>query len=690
MDEDHLDFLLASNAFEIYNDHQTPEYVLSQITSIAGSTIQSPIPGITKQEGNDTCNGSGPSPIPGITKREGNDPSSDKGEECGLGLLLPGITKRDGNDPISPANISEYGSDAWKTPASSCYSMMHPEGIPYTPGTDRILEFAPCPETEEKENGVEINTIVSPSDDPPVVAKGDLTSASNTAIVSQSDDLPVVGESEVTSVSNTGGPDPIASSCPTTPIEPTHAKKNVFHRRPSQELSSNPIQPTPPVVSQPSTRRPSREKQNLKPSLERVEQKKEQLSTLSLQSPEASPRRSPEESPRSECLRIDLHHITKHYKLQLEKSIGPDIAKFWDQLYCAHCRDSGLKYMEKEKRSFRTSLLKQNDTKILDLSNLDIGSKTLRVLGFHILKSTEIEELNLINNVIRDDTIKDLKILLEKLPELKILKISCNLITQDGMKNLTCILNDNENIQSLILGSIRGERKNMVRDKGLSLLTAHINLPNLQILSLADIGLTHESWQSLRLLLELSGLQKLNISRNKLKNEGVMRFFSHCIKKLIFLDISQTQCSGNGIGYCLQDVCPEDIRLKTLIMGGNLIAGRGFCKFIAPTIVGRLQYLKCNSCQFKNPELQVLLNELKKSSQHNIHKIDLSNNLFNDDEAATLLSELIRDIPSLKHLNASYNELGESGILIIADVLGDPQKTPSLQELIIDGIKLNT
>ncbi|XP_051547624.1 NACHT, LRR and PYD domains-containing protein 3 [Myxocyprinus asiaticus] len=347
-----------------------------------------------------------------------------------------------------------------------------------------------------------------------------------------------------------------------------------------------------------------------------------------------------------------------------------------------------------------------------DLMGCNLTEKSCSALASVLSSnSSSLRELDLRNNDLQDSGLKLLSAGL-KSPHctLEILRFAACRFTGQCCESLSSALQSSKSLRELDLSN------NDLQDSGVKLLSDALKSPHctLEILRFADCRFTGQCCESLSSVLQSSNsLRELDLNNNDLQDSGV---------KLLSTGLKSPQCTLEILRFAacrLTGQCCESLSsalqssksLRELDLSNNDLWDSGvklLCDALKSPLC-TLEILRIAACRFTGQCCESLSSVLQ--SSNSLRELDLSNNDLQD-SGVKLLSDVLKSPhctlemlrlsgcmvteegccsvasalssnPShLRELDLSYNHPGESGVKLLSERLNDPNCT--LDKLNVD------
>ncbi|XP_061582019.1 NACHT, LRR and PYD domains-containing protein 12-like [Cololabis saira] len=282
----------------------------------------------------------------------------------------------------------------------------------------------------------------------------------------------------------------------------------------------------------------------------------------------------------------------------------------------------------------------------------------------------------------------------------KALLSDCKL-TDRCCKCIASVLGSSSGLEELDLSG------NPLYDSGMKILSDGLRSPNckLQTLSLRQCGITEEGCRSLAgdLALNRSHLKELDLSHNKLDNEGLI-MLSNVLDKCHLETLRLTECGATEEG-CRELVSALHLnpsQLKILDLSRNSVGSEGVallssflrnpdcqlhqlglegCRFTESGCAALASSLKSNPVHLR--VLNLGRNDLRDSGAENLAKfledslcqleiLKLLKTKLQRHDAEVLVSALVSNPSHLKELDLGLNDIGDEGVKGISALLKNP------------------
>nr|XP_055053338.1 uncharacterized protein LOC129438575 [Misgurnus anguillicaudatus] len=308
--------------------------------------------------------------------------------------------------------------------------------------------------------------------------------------------------------------------------------------------------------------------------------------------------------------------------------------------------DSGVKLI--------SDVLKNPDCKLekLELSDCNITAEGCAALSSALRSNpSHLRELDLTENQLRDSGVKLLSAVLKN-PDCKLEKLElrlCN-ITDKGCVALSSALRSNpSHLRHLNLSY------NNLGDLGIKFISYVLENPHckLKILRLSDCNITEEGCVALTSNpSHLRGLYRTSALRSKLFPLGE-------------LDLSYNNLGDSGVKLISDALKMFYCKLEILKLSSCNITDEG-CVALSSALRSNPSHLReLNLSYNKIGDLGIKL--LNDNQHYELKTVELSSCNITD-EGCVALSSALRSNPShLRHLNLSYNKIGDSGINLLND-----------------------
>ncbi|XP_006000762.2 NACHT, LRR and PYD domains-containing protein 3-like [Latimeria chalumnae] len=398
-------------------------------------------------------------------------------------------------------------------------------------------------------------------------------------------------------------------------------------------------------------------------------------------------------------------------KEALKKQRGSDFLQLLHSLYEMHEEEFTKSAMEDLKDINLSDVCSQRlnciainhcvlhscDLDKINLSGCNLGSPELKVL-LPVLQQSSISEIDLSNNVLEDEAVKILcTALKDEHCRVETLRLGKCALTAGCCGDLS-VLSQNSSLTELDL------KENKLGDQGVKLLSAGLKEPNCKLhkLGLAECNLTSSSCGKLSAVFVTNSLlTELNLSQNKLGDSGVKMLCdglnkSNCrLEKLEFIECGLTAgCCTDLSSAISKNSSLTELNLNKNRLGDSgvklLLAalkeaacgleklGLGECDLRAGCC-GEFSSIFSNGSSLKDldlsgnnlgdSEVKLLLAALNdpncKLQKLRLGKCDLTAGLCNE------LSSILIKNSSLKELDLSKNKLKDSGVKLLWAALKD-------------------
>ncbi|XP_068454941.1 NACHT, LRR and PYD domains-containing protein 3-like, partial [Clinocottus analis] len=282
------------------------------------------------------------------------------------------------------------------------------------------------------------------------------------------------------------------------------------------------------------------------------------------------------------------------------------------------------------------------------LSRCNLSNRSCEALSSVLSsQSSSLKQLDLSENKLQDSVVKLLSAGLES-PHctLETLSLSDCGITEEGCSFLGSALKSNpSSLRELKLS------RNKLQDSGVKLLSVGLERPHcrLEALSLSGCGITEESCSSLGSALKSnpSSLRKLNLSRNELQDSGV---------KLLSGFLESPHCRLETLSLSLCGITEEGCSSLGSALKSN------------PSSLRKLD-LSRNDLQESGVKL---LSAGLESPHCRLETLSLYNCGITEEGCSSLGSALKSNPSSLRELNLFFNELQDSDVKVLTDLLKSP------------------
>ncbi|XP_048038507.1 protein NLRC5-like isoform X1 [Megalobrama amblycephala] len=338
------------------------------------------------------------------------------------------------------------------------------------------------------------------------------------------------------------------------------------------------------------------------------------------------------------------------------------------------------------------ALLQDNHCKLntLNLWNCSITEKQCLILT-SALKSnrSDLQELDLSMNKIRNtgvnhlcDTLKDLHCKLERL------RLSCCDMTDEGCSAVTSALKSNpSHLRELDLSG------NKLGDSGVKNLCDLLMNPQckLEKLHLYECSITEAQCLSLTSALKSnpSHLRELDLNKNELKNTGVNHLCdilkdSHC--KLEGMRLRYCDMTDEGCSAVTSALKSNPSHLRELDLSLNELGDSG-AKNLSDLLMNpqcKMEKLHLYECSITEKQFRILTSALKSNPSH-LRELDLSGNQIRN-TGVNHLCDVLKD----SHCKLEKLSLNNCGITDVSSLTKSLAKTKALQFLKELDLKNNT
>ncbi|XP_058616123.1 NACHT, LRR and PYD domains-containing protein 3-like isoform X2 [Onychostoma macrolepis] len=371
---------------------------------------------------------------------------------------------------------------------------------------------------------------------------------------------------------------------------------------------------------------------------------------------------------------------------------------------------------EEEQEEFELQKFKKSDESLIRLSaviktskrallnDCDLTDKSCSTLATVLGSNTSLKMLNMNNNNLQDSGVKLLCTGLKNIQcKLEILRLSNCKLTEESCSALTSVLSsDSSSLKELDLSN------NILHDSGVKLLSDGLKENcKLEKLRLSNCHITEESYKALASALRSnpSHLIELDLTGNDHGQSGVEHLSdllqdTNCqLKTLRFLGPD----ADEACQYVTRVVGKHPLFLRELNLSGHKL-GDARVNQIAALLQDKhckLHTLILCICSITEEQCLILTSALKSNPSH-LRELDLSGNELEDtgvnhlcdilkdlhsklerlrlrfcyitDEGCSAVTSALKSNPShLRELDLSMNEIGDSGFEILSDLLMNPQ-----------------
>lgn len=362
-------------------------------------------------------------------------------------------------------------------------------------------------------------------------------------------------------------------------------------------------------------------------------------------------------------------------------------------IYEAKCRDLDIQPFPEQEKRFFSYCFRHFYCRNFDLSESGLGIESAKVIASILQNSTSFSYIRLGKNILGDKGCVELIKGVYKNPSFTHLDLSSNELTCDGVQEMVEYFNRNESLISINLSSHKGLHRNRfgakgaegigkilygskilsvlnisgtsIGDEGLECLFKGIeNCKSLLELNISCNGIGWEKIDGLGVAISKSGLTKLDISNNKLGNDGAdgicQMLMGHDMNScaLEILDVSENEISTKGASRIFYALTNNNM-LRSLDLSMNMF-GSGLSDNFAMFLIENsgLKKLSLSKCEIKSAALGSLPEALPKN--RTLEELDLSKNKICDNGAEAICQGLCRNL-GLKKLNLSTNYIKERG-----------------------------
>lgn len=387
-------------------------------------------------------------------------------------------------------------------------------------------------------------------------------------------------------------------------------------------------------------------------------------------------------TPRSRCPTPPSRHSrVSEGEITLIPGLGKEgIGK----IYISRCKDLKVSPNEVQKMRFHKICQKVIKTRHFNLKDQELGVSSGEVIGEILQRSCEFCRLTLSNNHLGDVGVVRLAESLSSNDNFIHIDISSNDLTVAGLAGfINCYL-QNQSIVSFDFSSYNGLNRNKFGPEAADALSVLIkNSQVLQILQLNEVNLTdqgvekvfqglahnksliklslinnyltHKSFESYSEVLLSCQIQDLNLSQNKLADQGISIIskilsandYSCTITKL---DVSKNEISYKGGFKLFRSIRYNPFLTYLNLDDNNLSPKVGQSLHFLLLSNYSLTTLSLNSCQLKNEGINHLALGLSKNKK--LLNLNLANNDYED---LSILTEALQENNILTNLNLSNN-----------------------------------
>ncbi|XP_073685380.1 NACHT, LRR and PYD domains-containing protein 3-like [Garra rufa] len=341
---------------------------------------------------------------------------------------------------------------------------------------------------------------------------------------------------------------------------------------------------------------------------------------------------------------------------------------------------------------------------ILRLDHCSVTEQGCAALFSALWSNTHLRELNLSRNKLGASGVKQLsKLLKDSHCKLEKIELSECSVKNEGCADLTLALRSNISLlKELILNG------NELGDSGVKVLCdglkdSHCKLEKIQ---LANCSITEKGCDDLASALRSNThLREINLSWNKLEVSGV-NALTGLLKdpkcKLEKLNLSKCSIGDKGCGDLASALQSDALHLRELDLSENMLGNSGLQLLSAGLKVPhcKLEKLLLENCSITEGGCKELALVLRSNSSH-LKELSLSNNELGDlgvkhlsdglndpnfkleklhlencsikEQGCLALSSALKTNPlHLRELNLSWNELGDSAVKELSELLEDP------------------
>ena len=362
------------------------------------------------------------------------------------------------------------------------------------------------------------------------------------------------------------------------------------------------------------------------------------------------------------------------------------------QIYNAKCFDLEiLPFPEQEKRFF-SYCFKHFYDRNFELIESGLGFESAKVIGNILQTSSEFSYVKLGKNTLGNVGFVEIMKGIYKNNCIVHVDFSSNEITYNGLQESVDYFTRNESIISIDISSHKGLHRNRFGPKGAEcigkilensnilcilnisgttigddgleyLLNGIASSSTLIDLNLSNNGIGPDKIPDLVKSISLINLTKLNLSVNKIGNDGadsicelLMGLDSACTIEI--LDVSYNEITTKGISRIFYSLTNNQT-LSNLNISNNFFGtglSNNFYSFIVEN--SGVKILNLSGCQIKSHSLTIFPDALPKN--RTLEELDLSGNNIDDNGVEAICIGLSRNL-GLKKLNLSYNFIKERG-----------------------------
>ena len=387
-------------------------------------------------------------------------------------------------------------------------------------------------------------------------------------------------------------------------------------------------------------------------------------------------------TPRSRCPTPPSRHSRVS---EGEFAMIPGIGKeSISKIYISRCKDLRVSPNDVQKMRFFKICQKVINTKHFNLKDQELGVSSGEVIGEILQRSCEFCRLTLSNNHLGDVGVVRLAEFLSSNENFIHIDISSNDLTVAGLAGfINCYL-QNQSIVSFDFSSYNGLNRNKFGPEAADALSIMIkNSQVLQILQLNEVNLTdqglekvfqglahnksliklslihnyltHKSFEAYSQVLLMCKIQDLNLSQNKLGDQGVS-ILSQLLSTndyactITKLDINKNEITYKGGSRLFRSIRYNPSLTYLNLDDNNLSPKVGQSLHFLLLSNYSLTTLSLNSCQLKNEGINHLALGLSKNKK--LLNLNLANNEYED---LSILTEALQENNILASLNLSNN-----------------------------------